>query len=474
MLDRIVVPARLSLIYREGSTLGYNPAVNTWHLLDEDAAEVLRWLRAERDRGDLAVHLERRFAYSHTRAEDRLAAILKWCVLRQLLSLEAQPEPSAPNPDPTNRLLSTVYWICTQACNLRCTYCYQDATVARAHELTTAEGKDLVDQAVDAGVQTFIFTGGEPFSRRDLLAIAAHSRDCGLVTNVITNGHYINKRTIKAVAETFDTVTVSVDHGVPEHHDRNRGDGSWTRAVNAVDLLLEAGVDVDVNSVLAKYGLKDVTELLRFGRGRAVRQHRIIPQFPLGRGAGTREDELSPAQLLALNDQLYRANRDLDACGDTKVRTEGLYSKKSKTRNHCGAGFSEVSVDPEGWVYPCKLLQYERFRTENVRTRRLAAIYDDHAVLRGIRGTVVDTMQPCKTCIIKHHCGGGCRGIHFSFTQEYIQAHPLFCAFIRDTFETHAWQTTGASFPARHYEFAGAEHTGTPVHFIPTASVLRR
>jgi MoaA/NifB/PqqE/SkfB family radical SAM enzyme len=63
--------------------------------------------------------------------------------------------------------LSTVYWICTQACNLRCTYCYQDASVARDRELSTAEGYDLVDQAIEAGARTFVFTGGEPFHRRD-------------------------------------------------------------------------------------------------------------------------------------------------------------------------------------------------------------------------------------------------------------------------------------------------------------------
>jgi len=57
LFDRVVVPSRLGLIYRQGETLGYNPGLNIWHRLDESCAETLRWLRAGRDRDGLAGHL---------------------------------------------------------------------------------------------------------------------------------------------------------------------------------------------------------------------------------------------------------------------------------------------------------------------------------------------------------------------------------------------------------------------------------
>ncbi|HJQ71627.1 MAG TPA: radical SAM protein [Blastocatellia bacterium] len=450
MLDRVIVPSRLALIYRGGETLGYNPAINSWERLDEDTAEVLRWLRAGRERSDLKAHLNRRFGYSSAAAMSRIQEILVWCIFRRLLYLDQEPTP----PEVINHAnpLETVYWICTQACNLRCTYCYQDATVSRPNELSTDEGKDLVDQVVEAGAQTFIFTGGEPFTRRDLLEVASYSRSRGLRTNAITNGHYITRNNIKDVAEIFDTVTISLDHGVPEHHDTNRGKGSWLRAVNGIDLLLEAGVSVDVNSVLSRFGLKDVKELLKFARKRPIGQLRIIPQFPMGRAASARADELPPAEVMGLNDQLHQASCDLEE-GEARVSPEGTYSSKRIIRNHCGAGLSEVSVDPEGWVYPCKLLQYEKFKTHNVRNQRLIDIFNQHPVLRQLRGNVANTMHPCKTCIIKNHCGGGCRGIHFSFTQEYIEAHPLFCAYLRSTFEVQAWASSGGVPSRRKSDF---------------------
>jgi sulfatase maturation enzyme AslB (radical SAM superfamily) len=178
-------------------------------------------------------------------------------LLHRLLYLDFEPRQAEHVHTPE---LATVYWVCTQKCNLRCTYCYQDATVARKGELSTAEAFDVVGQTVEAGARTFVFTGGEPFSRPDLLEIARYSKSRGLQTNVITNGHYITTRTVEEVARTFDRITLSLDSGIAEHHDRARGRGSWKKAAGAIDLLLEAGATVGVNSVITRPSLSDVSE----------------------------------------------------------------------------------------------------------------------------------------------------------------------------------------------------------------------
>jgi radical SAM protein with 4Fe4S-binding SPASM domain len=472
LLARAIVPSRLALIYRSGETLGYNPGLNTWDRLGEDTAEVLRWLRARRAKDELPAHLVRRFDYTSIKAAERLKEIVAWCVLRRLLYLDRHVELDSSGN--ASHLLSTVYWICTQRCNLRCKYCYQDAAVARPGELTTEEGKALVDQAVEAGASSFVFTGGEPFTRDDLFEIARYSRDRGLVTNVITNGHYITRKTIAEVAEIFDTVTLSIDHGRAEVHDRSRGSGSWIRAVHALDLLMEAGVTVDVNSVITSHGLSNVKELLQLIQSRRVSQHRVTPRFPMGRGANHEDDELSPGELLQLNHRLHEAKATLPDTDQAELRTEGAYSKKMQTRQHCGAGLSEISVDPEGWVYPCRLLQYPDFKGGNIRTKPLASIYRDNLALRAVRDTTADKLKTCKTCVIRKHCGGGCRGIHYSFTKEYLQSHPLFCAFLRDSFEHNAWQSTGSLPSPRAAGFSDLfKPSDSLAQFVPVEALQR-
>src|SRR5262245_45148861 len=105
LLSRVVVPSRLALILRGERTVGYNSRLNVWHGLDDETAEVLRWLRAGRDRSALASHLTRRFGLSN--AEEKLGDLLRWAILRQLLYLDAEPatpEPYLPSDPP-----STVY-----------------------------------------------------------------------------------------------------------------------------------------------------------------------------------------------------------------------------------------------------------------------------------------------------------------------------------------------------------------------------
>ena len=479
LIARVVVPYRLALILRGKQTVGYNPNLNVWHRVSDEVAETLRWLRSGRDRSVLPSHLARRFDLDN--ADQRLEAILRWAILRRLLYLDVEPT-LPPSRLPSNPL-STVYWICTQACNLRCTYCYQDATVARDNELSTAEGRNLVDQVAEAGARTFVFTGGEPFSRRDLLEIAHYSKSCGLRTNVITNGHYIVPRRVAAIAEVFDKVTVSLDHGIPEHHDSARGQGSWRRAAAAIDLLLEAGVVVDINSVLTRPGLSDVGELLAFVRRRPVGQHRIVPQYPMGRGESVRSDELKPEELLEFEDGLSCVNESRDASSKDGSRSpeQVLTSPKGVRRSHCGAGLSEVAVDPEGWVYPCKLLQYEQYRAANVRERRLVEIFASDPIIRQFQRPFVDMLKPCTTCIIRNHCGGGCRGIHASFSNDWTIAEPLFCAQLRRSFELDAFASTGDVPPRRPARFvqpepqaAGTSNSHRGATFIPLSQVVRR
>src|SRR5579871_5190693 len=121
LLDRVATPPRLSLMMRGGRTLGYNPGINVWHEVDEVQAEILRWLRARRSKASLKPHIQIRFAIEAQPAEAIVQRALRQLIVRQLLDVdETAPTPIQLPAKP----LQAVYWIATQACNLRCTYCY--------------------------------------------------------------------------------------------------------------------------------------------------------------------------------------------------------------------------------------------------------------------------------------------------------------------------------------------------------------
>lgn len=68
-----------------------------------------------------------------------------------------------------------VSWMTTNRCNLKCEHCYQDAAECDSRELTTAEGKAMIEQIARAGFKIMIFSGGEPLMRDDIFELVAHA-----------------------------------------------------------------------------------------------------------------------------------------------------------------------------------------------------------------------------------------------------------------------------------------------------------
>ena len=60
-------------------------------------------------------------------------------------------------------------WEVTQSCDLACKHCRAAAQpIAHPDQLSTEEGKALIDQIAEMKVPIFIFTGGDPLKRPDL------------------------------------------------------------------------------------------------------------------------------------------------------------------------------------------------------------------------------------------------------------------------------------------------------------------
>src|SRR3974390_830097 len=72
-------------------------------------------------------------------------------------------------------------WEVTQACDLACVHCRASAQPNRSPmELSTDEGKQLIDQIATMQVPVFVLTGGDPIKRPDLFELISHARAAGV------------------------------------------------------------------------------------------------------------------------------------------------------------------------------------------------------------------------------------------------------------------------------------------------------
>ena len=92
--------------------------------------------------------------------------------------------------------------------------------------------------------------------------------------------------TARRVAELFDAVTVSVDGGTAEVHERTRGKGTFAQTAKGLALLNEAGVVPMINHVVTPGNIDYLDRLADFVGGLKFRQVRLMSHSKLGRGAG--------------------------------------------------------------------------------------------------------------------------------------------------------------------------------------------
>ncbi|MGM0606473.1 MAG: TIGR04347 family pseudo-SAM/SPASM protein, partial [Halobacteriota archaeon] len=183
------------------------------------------------------------------------------------LRYDAADESDKPQITDSKQRRPVVVWNTTKRCNLYCEHCYASAdTDGLEGELSTAEGKALLDQLAAFGVPVVLFSGGEPLVRDDLLELVSHAADVGLRPVLSTNGTLITPQKAAALREAgLEYAGISVD-GLRDRNDRFRGqDGAFDAAIRGIEACLDAGLKTGLRYTITEYNVADlegVVELL--------------------------------------------------------------------------------------------------------------------------------------------------------------------------------------------------------------------
>jgi len=147
------------------------------------------------------------------------------------LRYDAADESGKPQITEDKQRRPVVVWNLTKQCNLYCTHCYASADTETAPgELSTREGKSLLDDLADYGAPVVLFSGGEPLVRDDLEELIAYAADRGLRPVLSTNGTLLTEERAEALRDAgLQYAGVSVDGSLPERNDEFRGEGGRLR-----------------------------------------------------------------------------------------------------------------------------------------------------------------------------------------------------------------------------------------------------
>lgn len=326
-----------------------------------------------------------------------------------------------------------VVWNITRRCNLKCVHCYAHAkNIPFDNELSTTEGKNLIDDLAEFGVPVILFSGGEPLVRKDLPELADYAVKKGMRAVISTNGTLITPqtaRTLKNIGLSY--VGISLD-GMEEINDRFRGvKGAFRSALEGIENCKKAGIKVGLRFTINKSNAGQISEIFNLLEEMDIPRACFYHLVYAGRGSELVKEDLSHEESRKAVDLILDLTKQLHDKGDLKEvltvdnHADGPYlylrllrENPERARevlellemnqgNSSGIGIGCVSWDGE--VYADQFWRHYSFG--NVRNRPFSEIWADTSdpLMKKLKQKKKYAKGKCKTCRWLDICAGNFR-----------------------------------------------------------------
>lgn len=312
----------------------------------------------------------------------------------------------------------TIFWEPSYNCNLNCLFCYND----KSADNNFSVNKDLVmDKFLEMKVSEVILAGGEPLVLADLSHIIRRLSMSAINCHIITNGTLVSDDFItKYQMFGYNKITVSID-GCQEQHDLIRGKGNYRKALEGIEKLVKAGLQVYITVTINKINLDSMIELYHNLSCLGVYQiyyGRCLPTISkaLQTNLLRKEDLIrlwENYNIMKRNNYSFEidkqafyfflsGNSNIDACDCVNEKADFL------------------RVKPNGAITLCPHLNLD-----------IAHILDDtkEQILKKIikfkRREMAYIPKSCSVCKFAEKCAGGCRAVSYTLYGDFLHSDYL-------------------------------------------------
>lgn len=350
-------------------------------------------------------------------------------------------------------------WEVTQACDLACVHCRASAQPERhPEELTTTEGKQLIDQIAAWKVPVFVLTGGDPIKRPDLFELISYARSVGVRVSLTPSATPLLTRDIivRLKQAGLARLAVSMDGASAATHDAFRGlSGSFARTLDAVRWANEVGLPVQINTTFSRRNIGEIDQIVALMEQLRITLWSVFFLVPTGRGK--LNDLLSADEFEGVFEKLHQLSKS--ATFDIKTteaqhyrrfilqkkvadKRAGIHVETRVSTDEIGRaprglndGKGFVFISHKGEVFPSGFLPVS---AGSIRQQPLATVYRESPLFRDLRDTS-KLEGKCGACEFKEICGGS-RARAYALTGNPHGQEPC-CAHIPKGFVPHAAET---------------------------------
>lgn len=402
-------------VEEEGIYVLVNCLSSAMDIVDDEVVETLEEIRSGLTVSDteLAALKRRGYVYDTAEQEDDY-------LKRRFEEYEKVIRRSAP----------VFYLYPTYACNLRCSYCFQDHSARKAAVIddeclqSAFDGMEyLLEKSLSKELPYFVLFGGEPLLKRkkqfDLIEkVLQEANDRGWKPKIVSNGVDLEFYTDMLSSYTLEYIQVTVDG--PEHiHNKRRISprlkGTFTPIIQGVQKAVDNKMKVAIRINVDAENIPHLPELAQFFIKKGwEKEQLVVPYMAPMRDISCMEYKHLLPEHVALH-HIYNLYRNYDEMRVIKligwIGAEIFREVTASGRlpspqfKFCGGNMTRYCFDLHGGIYTC-------INSTGIEEYKLGTFHPtleiDTESLEEWRNRSIMHIPECTTCRLALVCGGGC------------------------------------------------------------------
>lgn len=289
----------------------------------------------------------------------------------------------------------------TSRCNLNCVMCYTrkapDNKNVKDEELSKDEIIALAAEARNSGMLYVLLTGGEIFLRSDFKEIYEAFTELGLIITLFTNGTLINKEVADWLSKRPPhLISITLYGASAETYQRITGVANgFEKAINAVDLLLERKLNVELKTTWLKGNIDDFPKLKELANSKGLNLGVVNYVFPSidsenSDPVGQRLDPIRLAEESKIFENKYMPQNE----PNNAAEYNGIVNN---TAFECAAGKRFFTISWDGKMRACTLINNIALDVKpGTFLKSFEELNDSYKKIASYEG--------CDECVLKDYC----------------------------------------------------------------------
>lgn len=301
----------------------------------------------------------------------------------------------------------------TYACNEACIHCYnpnspRDGGIGTTKiipkgEMEADEYYHILDSFEKMGVAKIVFTGGDPFMKKDFMKILQYAHKLKFAISIYTNGQalFVNPKLYDEVKMLYPQyIGLSLYSTIPEVHESiTRRKGSCKRTMEMARRCYEDAIGLQIKCPIMKANADSYGKVYEFALS-----VNGMPQFDVNITSSV-DGDCFASQRLRLDEEQLKSILQDPRIPLSIENTIGAIDRHPDMM-FCGAGDSSFNVQPDGTLSPCCAFP---LNCGNVKEQEFELLWRESAQLKHIRALRYKNSDICgkeKFCKYCNRCIG--------------------------------------------------------------------